>query len=278
MFDQCQKLYEFSYVDPVYSKMKSKLKNEPKNIWPFNTLGKAVHSAITMFYHSPSAERSLNNLKELLKQTWFSEARWYQKWPLGEWGGFQTIDEEREWYGRALLMLQNFVEMAPMEAEFEFLPTDNFKNSISDYHRLITPLTEDFDISGKFDLVIRNFDGSLDIVDFKTGREEEAKELQLNFYKVLAELKFKKPVKSLYFYFLKTLTKVKIETGDKDQELGKQQVVRKIREIRSTQKFEPKVSKLCKFCLFNNFCPEKESVQKNIQGVEAKDFSEDLPF
>jgi hypothetical protein len=53
LFGQCPQQYFFSYLDPVKKKMKAKLKQMPENIYSFHTLGKAVHNAITLFYHLP---------------------------------------------------------------------------------------------------------------------------------------------------------------------------------------------------------------------------------
>jgi len=203
MFDQCPKQYHLSYVDPIYKKMKGNLKKMPENIWFFNTVGKAVHNAITLFYYLPIEDRNQKNLKNCLKNSWLSEAKWSQKMPLGEMGGFKTIEDERENYRQALFMLENFLAMAEVNPEIEFLPTNNFKRSISDFKNFITNINEDFDISGKFDLLTKNPDGSLNIIDFKTAKRQEDENFQLKFYKLLAELKLKKPVVSASFYYLR---------------------------------------------------------------------------
>lgn len=277
-FDQCPKSYEFNYVDPIYSKMKNKLKNMPENIWPFNTLGKAVHNAITLFFYLPESEKTLKKLKENLRFTWRSEAYWNKKLPLGKWGGFSTLEEERKYYRQGQMMLETFFNMIPKEKEFEFLPTQNFRKSIDDYINLITPITKDFDISGKFDLVTRNSDGSLNIIDFKTGNKEKIENFQMVFYKVLAELKFKKPVKKLYLHFLRFGRRIEIADEVGDSHNSRDTVIQKIDEVRCAKAFTPNVSKLCKFCLFKNFCPEKQKVREVIKEAEEVDYSDDLPF
>ena len=73
MFDQCPKQYFFSYIDPIFSKMKNKLKTLPENIWKFQTVGKAVHNAITLFYYLPETERTQDNLFRQLHKTWESD-------------------------------------------------------------------------------------------------------------------------------------------------------------------------------------------------------------
>ena len=258
MFFDCPKSYHFSYLDPVYSRMKNELRNQPENIWKFYTLGKAVHDAITLFYYSPPSQRTEKQLKEHLKETWRSEVMWNIKPPLGKWGGFSSIEEERETYREALLMLKNFFKMAAIEPEIKYLPTDDFRQSINDYHDLIKPLSQDFDISGKFDLIIKNKDDSLHIIDFKTGKREGNDDFQLKFYKILAEENFKKPVKKISFYFLKTGNKKESDLKKGETEIIKKEILKKINQIETADNFEPKPSGLCQFCLFKKFCPQKK--------------------
>lgn len=276
MFAQCPKSYHFYYLDPVYSPMKGELKRMPQNIYSFHTLGKAVHNALTLFYHSPPEQRGKDQLKEHLKQTWRSEVMRQKNPPLGKWGGFGTLEEERESYKEALEMLTNFAEMVEADFEIEYLPTADFTHSIKDYQDLITPLSNDFDISGKFDLVARE-GNSLHIVDFKTGKKEEESPFQLRFYKILAEEKFKKPVKKASFYFLKTGNKKEFGLEKEKTEEIKEEILGKIDGIMRTENFETSPGKLCQFCLYQTFCPEKEKVKEITKGA-GEDYSDDLPF
>lgn len=278
LFSQCPRAYHFTYLDPIYSPMKNQLRRLPHNIWSFHTLGKAVHNAITLFYHSPLEQRTEDQLKEYLKKTWTSEAQWNKKPPLGKWGGFTTIEEERDIYRQAILMLKNFYKIAEIEPKIEFLPTEDFRKSIDDYQRMITPLNQDYDISGKFDLITRGDDDFLHVVDFKTGKREEENYFQLRFYKLLAENNFKKPVKRASFYFLKTGNKREFDLDQEKTEDIEKEILEKIKEIKSTKNFKTKPSKLCKFCLFKTFCPEKEKVKEITKEVKGEDYSEDLPF
>ncbi len=276
-FDKCPKAYHFTYLDPIYSKMKYELKKQPENIWNFQTMGKAIHNAITLFYHSPVGERTRESLKQYLSQTWQSEVMWNKKMPLGKWGGFASLEEEREFYRQALEMLSNFLKIGDPEPEIEYLPTSDFSHSINDYLSLITPLYDDISVSGKFDLITRNDDGSLNIVDFKTGKKEDENQFQLRFYKLLVETKFEKPVKKASFFFLKT-GNIKDSAIEQDVEIIKEEVLDKINKIKKTEEFITKPGPLCKFCLFKAFCPEKEKVNEVIKEKRIEEYSDDLPF
>lgn len=278
MFRQCPKEYEFSYIDPIYSKLKNKLKNQAHNIWPFYTLGKAVHNAITLFFHLPLAERDEKILKESLTAAWVSEAMWNKKPPLGKWGGFKSLEEEREIYGQALLMLKNFLKIDEIGRQIKFLPTKNFRKSIDDYISLITSVNEDFDISGKFDLITENPDRSINIIDFKTGKNDEADDFQLKFYKILAELKFKLPLKSASFYFLRTGNKREFNVGESTTQEIKNLLIERVYEIKGTKDFQAKPSRLCRYCLFKTFCPKQSEVNDLIKNIKNDEYPDDLPF
>lgn len=276
MFEVCPKSYHFYYLDPIYSSMKKDLKKQPDNIFSFQTLGKAIHNAITLFLYCQEEEKTLNNLKKLLLPAWQSEVMWNKKPPLGQWGGFKNLEEEREIYREALLMLENFFKMNSLDLEIEYLPTKDFKKSISDYKNLIIPLDETTDISGKFDLITRNPDDSLNIIDFKTGKREDDNCFQLRFYKLLAESNLKKPVKKAYFYFLKKGIKKEFDLESEEAEKIKNEILAMVNKIRETKDFETRPGSLCQFCLFKSFCPKQEEIRRFIK--EKEEYFDDLPF
>jgi hypothetical protein len=278
LFEKCPKSYHFTYLDPVYSKMKADLRKMPENIFSFFTLGRAVHNAITLFFHAQKDERTWENLKNTLKGTWTSEAQWNKKPPLGESGGFKTLEEEKEAYNQGLLMLKKFFSIYPKGLKIIYLPTPDIRHSIQDFQDLIVPLNEKFDISGKFDLITENEDETLHIIDFKTGKKEDSDNFQLKFYKVLAEEKFKKPVAKASFLFLRSGNQKEFELNKQETNDLKDEIIKKIDLINQTKDFEPKPSAFCKFCMFKNYCPEKEKVKEFTKEIKAEDYTDDLPF
>lgn len=286
LFDKCPKAFYFTYLDPIYSKMKSKLKKEPENIWPFQTLGKSIHDSLTLFFHSAKEQQTFSDLKEKLKLTWRSEAMANKLPPLGKWGGFKSLDEERDCYKQALEMLVNFFHLIRIilakskddPSVIKFLPTKDLKRSIEDYKKLIKPISEEFDISGKFDLIIKGENNSLEVIDFKTGKSENDNHFQLKFYKLLVELNFNQPVTKASFYYLKTGRVRVFDLTPEDSQETKFLILSKIEKIKEEKKFMPYPSKLCKFCLFKNFCPAKKEIAKFTEKPVQEDLIEDLPF
>lgn len=280
LYTQCPKAYYFSYIDEIMRKLKYKYKKLPQYIWGFQTVGKAVHDAITLFYYLDDAEKTAKKLSEQLKRTWKSEAMWNKKMPLGKWGGFSSEDEERQCYKDAILMLNNFLKLKLWggKIKFKFLPTNDLKHSIEDYKKLITPITDDYDISGKFDLLYISEDSSLNIVDFKTSKREDLDSFQLRFYKLLAEKNFKEKVTSISYFYLRSGRKQTAQCDDFTNDDIKTEIIKKIEVIKKDTTFEAIPSKLCKYCVFQMDCPKKLQVKEIIKTVTEDELTDDLPF
>lgn len=250
LFDKCKKYYYFNYLDPVIAPIKKQF-IKPRD---YKTKGQAVHGAITLFYHLPLAERTFENLKKCLYRAWFSEIDTLKKPPLGKTGGFKNLEHEREVYRDSLGQLKNFLALEKPAPSLFFLPTENIKDSFSDYEKLIKPVSNELSISGKFDRIDKLENGNLKIIDFKTGQENQ-NYFQLTFYKLLAELNFDTKIEQVSFYYLikkkiKTFNVSKVDTNK-----IKEKVLAKINLIQNTQEFSPKPSKLCSHCDFKEICP-----------------------
>ncbi|KPJ70473.1 hypothetical protein AMJ51_01750, partial [Microgenomates bacterium DG_75] len=136
---------------------------------------------------------------------------------------------------------------------------------------------DNYDISGKFDLITKDNDG-LHVIDFKTSKKEEMDPFQLDFYQLLAELNFDQPVKKASFYFLKSGKKKSFKVKKEAEEI-KNDVLSRIEKIKKTKDFKPKPSKLCQYCLFTSFCPAKKKAEELTKKVNEEElYSDDLPF
>ena len=251
LFDKCKKQYHFQYLDSVIEKRDFKKQRD------YQTKGNAVHGAITLFYHLPLEKRSFENLKNSLKEAWFSEINPFKDPPLGEIGGFDTLEYERETYRDAIRILKNFFELGETDPPIFYLPTNNIKNSFDDYKNFIKPLNDELFISGKMDRIDKLEDESLRIIDFKTGKEDQDR-FQLDFYKLLAELNFDNKIKTVSFYYLDTGKIEDIDVSGIDQNKIKDQVLEKIKNIRGEKEFSPSPSGLCEHCDFLEICPAKK--------------------
>lgn len=198
--------------------------------------------------------------------------------PLGKYGGFESLDHERAKYKEALGLLENFYKIGEITPDLFYLPTDDLDNSINDYFDWAIPLANtNFNLSGKIDRIDELNNGNLKVVDFKTGSASDSN-FQLKLYKFLAERRFGKTVEKASFYYLKDARVEDFELLSQDTNKIGQEIIAKIEEILAEKKFEPMVSRLCKFCDFFEICPANTEALKVIKKLPEEEYSDDLPF
>ncbi|MFH1643411.1 MAG: PD-(D/E)XK nuclease family protein [Patescibacteria group bacterium] len=260
LFDSCPKKYYFNYLDPEIAPRKKEF-FKPRD---YKTKGQAVHGALTLFYHLPKKERTFDSLKDCLKQSWYSEIDMYQEPPLMEGGGFTSLNHERRSYVESLLLLKHFFDFEDIDPPLFYMPTKDIKNSFCDYQEMIKPVNEYFSISGKFDRIDELADGTLRIIDFKTNKNGKANQDQLIFYKLLAELNFKKPVKLVSFYYLNQAEIVDMDVSKTGTERIKNDIIKQIAKINKEKDFKPNFSGLCHHCDFFEICSARKVIRTKL--------------
>ncbi len=116
-------------------------------------------------------------------------------------------------------------------------------------------------VSGRIDRIDRRDDGTVAIVDYKTGKakdQEDADEsLQLSLYAIAAREKWGYDVGALVFYNLQENVSVTtMRSGP--QLLAAQQRVEEAAQRIAAGEFNAKTGIHCSFCAYRSLCPEKE--------------------
>lgn len=149
---------------------------------PHLSLGSVVHDVIKWF---------LEMKKQVTKDTLLAkyENLWlkYQ----GKRGGFTLKEEEEAFKGRGREMLDKFYDTSKILGKM--VPPMNFPKYFLDGETVLF---------GNLDYVEELPDGSLHIIDFKTGQKDEDNPLQLHIYAILAESNLGKPVKKVSYWYL----------------------------------------------------------------------------
>lgn len=149
---------------------------------PYISLGATVHDAIKWFLEN-SGESSLLALDDQFRNFWWK----YH----GLRGGFVSNEDEAVFGQRGLKMLENFIKnYRKLE---KMVPSAKFPKY---------PLAEDVILTGNLDYVGELADGTLHVIDFKTGTKDEESAIQLYIYAILAENYYQKEVKKLSFWYL----------------------------------------------------------------------------
>lgn len=151
-------------------------------ISPHLTLGSTVHDTTKWYLESaekPTKEETLKKFRNF-----------WEKYRLKR-GGFNSLEEEAGFGTRGLKMVENFLNHADvLEPTAPFIQFPKFK------------LIDNIILMGNMDFVGECPDGSLHVVDFKTGAKDEESPLQLYIYSILAESNFQKRVSKASFWYL----------------------------------------------------------------------------
>lgn len=149
---------------------------------PYLSLGSVVHDSVKWFLDEgkkPSLEETIKKFRNLWLK--FRKKR----------GGFACDEEEGNFGRRGLIMIENFVK------NWQVLEKTVPQMTFPKYN-----LIDNVMLVGNFDYIGEFKNGSLHIVDFKTGVNDEQDTLQLYIYAILAESNFGKPVNSAGFWYL----------------------------------------------------------------------------
>jgi DNA helicase-2/ATP-dependent DNA helicase PcrA len=116
-------------------------------------------------------------------------------------------------------------------------------------------------VAGRIDRIDARPDGSVAILDYKTGKARDVKSadesLQLSLYAIAAQDKWNYRVGALMFYNLEVNAPV-ITTRSEAQLLGARKCVEEAAKGIAEGKFDAKPGMHCNFCAYRSLCPEKE--------------------
>jgi DNA helicase-2/ATP-dependent DNA helicase PcrA len=128
---------------------------------------------------------------------------------------------------------------------------------------------KDYTIKGKMDRVDILEDGSLEIVDYKTGglpdyNEKEKKYIlsaedkeQLLIYQLAAQSIFREKVSRLTYYYLDGALKVSFLGKPEELQTVEEKIIKIIEEIKKSS-FPPKPSLMCEHCDFRGICEYRQ--------------------
>ncbi|MBI1863430.1 ATP-dependent helicase [Candidatus Microgenomates bacterium] len=228
-FERCALQYKYQYILKIPA---------PAN--GAASYGSSVHNALQIFYQMYKVDRTIG-LPELLEQ--FNRA-WI---PLGY--ASQSHEKRMKKVGEEMLT-----------AFFNEYHTPNI--TVIDLEKLFRlKISDKVFVSGKIDRVDQNPDGSIEIIDYKTGKKPDEKELKDSIQ--LATYLMAAAEKSLYnkaaadvtltFYYLQDNSKISMKKTQEDIIKTKERIMATTAKMANSS-YPPTVGPQCGFCPFKMIC------------------------
>ena len=234
MFLQCPRQYMFQYIDRL-----GDIYRKPR---PYFTMGDHIHAALKDFLSLvPVNERTPSKLEALLRE----------KWQLNR-KGFNDREDEKKWGKKALNQLRWFVK----NQDISVTPL-----MIENYHKV--ELIPNVVLGGRIDRVDKEADGSLHIIDYKTGKmPDEINRVQLQIYALILSKKQDLPLRKASYLYLDAGKLRTIELTASELTQATSYVIDMVDRICMEREYPATPNNYCWNCDFLEICPQKEEAAK----------------
>ncbi len=234
MFQQCPQRYKFYYTP--------ELRDIYKRARPYFTMGDHIHATLKDFLSViPVSERNLPKLEALLREKWRRNRK-----------GFNDRNDEKKWGEKAVNQLRWFAQNHDIMAT-PFL--------VEDYHSV--ELATTIKLKGRIDRVDKEADGSLHIIDYKTGKmPAEIDRIQLHIYALILSKKQDLPLKKVSYLYLEAGELRTVELTAADLAYATSYVIDMVDKIRMETEYPATPNNYCGNCDFLEICPKKEEAVK----------------
>jgi putative RecB family exonuclease len=238
----CPLMYKFVYVDKI-----AKFYYKPKTAHSF---GASLHRALQEFHERGGANaQSAQQLASHFRDAWVSV-------------GYSSFREEQSQFEDGLRILRNYHADAPPAGTITLLTERQLKHDMGP-----------FSLAGRIDRLDQRPDGSLEVIDYKSGRTsvteaEVRNDLAMSAYQLLARAKYPGERVLGSILCLRTGVKATVELTSDDVlsvEDEIRSVARKIMTIGPNTEIEPTRKTACSTCDFERLCA-KTRPRDRVQG------------
>jgi DNA helicase II / ATP-dependent DNA helicase PcrA len=244
-YNNCPLQYKFNFILKI-----------PVPSRPVFTFGRVIHNTLHDFL-SPLEAGAFNQgslfgddkavqshpdkqkLFEIYKKYWIDE-------------GYDSVKDRDEYFKLGKDILEIF---------YDDLEKNGWPNVMYLEKQFLTKL-DDYFFKGTIDRVDVLPDGTLEIMDYKTGEAPDKfyyqQKKQLFLYKLALEDALGKKASKLTFYYIKNNEKKTFSAEDKDLEKFQLETKETVEKICSGD-FKPTPSMLCKYCDFRGICEARQT-------------------
>lgn len=235
-FKACPQLFKFRAVDRL-----------PEPVSIYQARGTTAHLALQRLFDHPGHDRTPERLYDLFREAW-TEIRGEEEFE----GLFSSIDEERQWGLDSMDLLANYFSV---EDPRTFDPEGRELDMLEDLDGIV--------IRGILDRMDRDEEGSLMILDYKTGKAPPERYalsafFALKIYALLIRQRTGETPKEVQLLYLNgpTLYRLPIDDRQLDAMDGQLRALWKaIDRAMETDRYPTRPGRLCDWCSFQDICP-----------------------
>lgn len=234
VFSTCRLRYRYQYIDKLRARLR-----------PSDAAGIVVHNVLCDFFSKvPQKERSEERLIDMFERRWAALSPRYLR-----------MAEAQELHDRNLDALRRFARREDLRAQ---------PFQVEAYVQV--PIAADVTLFGRMDRMDEEPDGTLHIVDYKTGTlPSNVDASQLHLYAIMVERKLERIVSRASFWYLgdDSVWTAELTSGDKEQALAGALVA--VGEMQREENFEPTVAPHCADCPYLYACAVSEEIARRRQ-------------
>jgi putative RecB family exonuclease len=234
VFDACRLRFRYQYVDKNEGRVKPRLR-------PADTAGSLVHRVLCDFYTKvPANQRSHDRLLDMFRDGWQALTPNYHR-----------IPDVEQHFEASLHQLNNYVAHFDWERE-PYLVEPYFQEDVAPGVTLF----------GRLDRLDEEPDGTLHIIDYKTGTQpEEIDPKQLIFYALLVETKLVgRTVSKASFWYLDDGSTWTMDFTTEDKQRARVDLLATVDAMEQVHEFPPTIAPHCTFCPYLKVCEVRAEI------------------
>ena len=247
VFKQCRQRYKFLHIDRLGDKY-----GKPR---PYFTMANHVHATLKEFLSlQPVGLRTTATAEELLRKNW-------RRYRLG----FRDKDDELRWAEKALAQLRSFVNNQDVGAQPIMMEA-----------MVESEISVGVILRGRIDRVDKEPDGTLHIIDYKTGNTASGIDWeQLELHALILSKRLPLPVSRISYLYLGNSTMKSTAISADDLRQVHWRVLTTANKIRQEKEFHPSPSPWCGNCDFISICPGKPESNPVVTAFDQLEFWDD---
>ncbi len=234
VFNTCRLRYRYQYVDKLQARLR-----------PADTAGSLVHNVLCDFFGKlPQKQRDRKRLIAMFEERWAALSPRYLR--------MEGVDELHD---RNLESLRQFAQREDLEAE-------PFR--VEEYVQV--QIAPDVTLFGRMDRIDEEPDGTLHIIDYKTGSHPgDVDASQLHLYAIMVESKLERTVSRASFWYLDGGSVWTTELTRAEKEMVLAGALAAAKDMQKEREFEPTVAPHCAGCPYLHVCEMRDEIAQRRQ-------------